>query len=179
MRLASLTPGKGKNISVVLETPRGSHHKYAFDPEIQAFRLRKTLPLGAAFPFDFGFIPGTVGEDGDPLDVLILMEEFAYPGCVVECRVIGVLAAKQKEENGTEVRNDRIIAISLSSVLYKDVTKIQGLSKAIPGEIEEFFKYYNRQSGKEFKPIKFAGAEVAIKLIQDGVKKNKTEGGKN
>jgi inorganic pyrophosphatase len=169
MEYEKLNPIEGKTIQVVVETPRGSHHKYDFDKDLQAFVLKKTLPLGMAFPFDFGFIPGTVGGDGDPLDVLILMEEPAYPGCIVECRIIGVLAANQKEKDGKEVRNDRIIAVSSCSVMFRDVKKIQALSGNIPSQIENFFKDYNRQEGKKFTPIRFAGPKHAAKLIRDSM----------
>src|SRR5438045_689965 len=124
MQLTLLLP-KPDPIDVVIETPRGSHHKYAFDSELQIFRLKKTLPLGTVFPFDFGFIPNTKAGDGDPLDILVLMDEPAFAGCVVECRIIGALKARQKEKARKKVRNDRIIGIATSCILYKGITRIQ------------------------------------------------------
>jgi inorganic pyrophosphatase len=170
VKLANLEPFDGKSFHVVIETPRKSHHKYAFDKKYKMFKLKKTLPLGTVFPFDFGFIPNTLGGDGDPLDVLILMDEPAYPGCLIECRLIGALVATQKEGK-KESRNDRIVAIAQCCVLFEDVEKIQSLNKNLTEEIENFFKDYNSREGKEFIPIKYAGAKYAMKLVRKGAKK--------
>ncbi len=78
-------------IHVIVETPRGSRNKLKYDEELGVFRLKKVLPTGMAFPHDFGFVPSTKAEDGDPVDVLVLMDESAYPGCVVESRLFGVI----------------------------------------------------------------------------------------
>src|SRR5579875_2260832 len=103
-----------ETIDVVIETPRGCRNKYAYDKKEKAFRLKKILPAGAVFPFDFGYIPGTKGQDGDPLDVLVIMDEAAFPGCIIECRIIGALKAKQSED-GKMIQNDRLIAVSVVS----------------------------------------------------------------
>jgi inorganic pyrophosphatase len=88
---------------VVVETPKGSRNKYAFHPDNRVFELKKVLPAGMALPYDFGFLPSTKGGDGDPLDVLVLMDEPAFPGCVLKCRVIGVIEGEQgnKKKKGT------------------------------------------------------------------------------
>ncbi len=101
---------------MVVETPKGSRNKYAFDPHNRVFELRKVLPAGMAFPYDFGFLPSTKGGDGDPLLVLVLMDEPAFPGCVLKCRVIGVIEAEQgnkKKRNvtiGSSPWNSKITA---------------------------------------------------------------------
>src|SRR4051812_46072742 len=87
---------------VVVETPRGTRNKYKYDERRGLFLLHKVLPLGAEFPFDFGFLPSTRGDDGDPLDVLLLTPEPAFPGCVVPARLIGVIEAEQVEDGETE-----------------------------------------------------------------------------
>jgi inorganic pyrophosphatase len=86
--------------NAIVETPRGSQNKFDYDPKQGVFVLNKTLPMGTVFPFDFGFIPGTPGEDGDLLDILVIMEEPAYPGCLVRIRLLGVLKATQQEKKG-------------------------------------------------------------------------------
>src|ERR1700722_7620924 len=96
-------------ITVIIETPKGSRNKYAFDAEERIFALKKVLPAGMAFPYDFGFVPSTLGGDGDPLDVLVLMDEPAFAGCKLSCRVIGIIEGEQG--NKTKERNDRIVAI--------------------------------------------------------------------
>src|SRR5579862_2843606 len=97
-------------IQVIIETPKGSRNKYAFDMEQRVFQLTKVLPAGMAFPYDFGFVPSTMAEDGDPVDVLVLMDEPAFPGCLLKCRVVGVIEGEQRE-NGNKERNDRVVAI--------------------------------------------------------------------
>src|SRR5436305_10642632 len=84
-------------VQVVIETPRGSRNKYKYDEERHLFRLNNVLPAGSSFPYDFGYIPGTKADDGDPLDVLVLMDQPAFTGCLIEARIIGVLEAEQTE----------------------------------------------------------------------------------
>src|SRR5581483_215051 len=97
-------------VRVVIETPKGSRNKYAFDEKERVFTLTKVLPSGMTFPYDFGFVPSTEGGDGDPIDVLVLMDEPAFPGCVVMCRPIGVIEGEQGDGDDTE-RNDRVLAV--------------------------------------------------------------------
>src|SRR5436190_11771989 len=88
-------------INAVIDTPKGSRKKYKYDEDLGLFLLRKELPRGASFPYDFGFIPGTRGEDGDPLDVLVLTDEPSFPGCLARVRLIGVIEAEQTEKGKT------------------------------------------------------------------------------
>ncbi len=83
MNLSKIPPFEKDFINVIVETPRGSVYKYDFDPEYEVFRLNKAMPMGMIFPFDFGFIPATKGEDGDPLDVLVLMDDPSIQGALV------------------------------------------------------------------------------------------------
>src|SRR5215217_4237747 len=121
MRTDKIPPFENNLLNIIIETPKGAQNKYTYDPLMEIFKLKKVLPMGTVFPFDFGFIPNTVGEDGDPLDVLIIMDEPAYPGCLVRCRLLGVLKAKQKEQQKPSVRNDRFIAVADSSILYNNL----------------------------------------------------------
>jgi inorganic pyrophosphatase len=152
-------------INVVIETPKGCRNKYAYNEKLKAFKLKKILPVGAVFPFDFGFIPETKGEDGDPLDVLVIMDEPAYPGCVIEARIIGALRAKQSAKNKME-ENDRLIAVSVVSTSCSQVRKLEDISKNTLSEIEHFFVSYNKQEGKVFEPHGWCDAEDAMKLIE-------------
>src|SRR5262245_14937852 len=110
-RLASFDRSGGA-LNVIIETPRGSRNKYAYDEESGLFRLIKLLPAGMAFPFDFGFVPSTQGGDGDPLDALVLSEETLFPGCLVRTRILGAIKAEQRKGKKIE-RNDRLIAVPL------------------------------------------------------------------
>jgi len=157
---------KKVTVDIVIETPKGCRNKYAYDEETKKFRLKKILPAGAVFPFDFGFIPDTKGEDGDPLDVLVIMDEPAYPGCIVECRIIGALKAKQTEKNREVEENDRLIAVSIVSNNYSDVIELKHVNKNTLDEIEHFFVSYNEQAGKKFEPLGWANSTKAMQLIK-------------
>jgi inorganic pyrophosphatase len=170
MHLEKIPPFKGELINVVIETPRGSRYKYTYEEELDVFKLKKTMPLGSSFPFDFGFIPNTHAEDGDPIDVLVVMDEPAYPGSLVTCRLIGVLEAKQKERNGAEGRNDRIVAVAEKSVLYGEIKNLRDLSQSMEDQISQFFVNYNEQAGKVFTPLRWSDAAAAMELIKQGLK---------
>ena len=130
-------------ISVTIETPRGSRNKLKFDPAKKMFSLSKILPEGMVFPYDFGFVPGTKADDGDPLDVLVLTDEPLFPGCLVECRLIGVIELTQ-EESGKKERNDRLIAVAEASLLYADVQHPSALNDVVLKQVEEFFVNYQK-----------------------------------
>ena len=170
MKINKLEPVKKGMVNVIIETPRGSQNKYDFDPDLKVFKLNKTLPMGTVFPFDFGFIPGTVGEDGDPLDILVIMDQPVFPGTYVVCRLIGALLAKQKERDGKVVENDRLVGVADCSVLYADIKKPQELNKAMVTEIENFFIDYNKHEGKEFTPTGWVDSTAAMQLIKKSMK---------
>ncbi|MGV3589906.1 MAG: inorganic diphosphatase [Adhaeribacter sp.] len=165
--------------NVIIETPKGSRNKYTYDEQLQLYRLKGVLPAGASFPFDFGFLPGTHGEDGDPLDVLLLMDEPAYPGVLVPARLIGVIAAEQTE-HGNTVRNDRLLAVSTISRTHQSLQDIKDVDKHLLTEIEHFFKSYNAIKGFDFEVIGRFGAKRAQALVAAGGKlfqKMQKEGG--
>ena len=152
---------------VIVETPKGCRNKYSYDSELGLFRLKSSMPAGMVFPFDFGFLPGTRGEDGDPLDVLVLMDEPATQGCLVLTRLIAVVEAEQTEKEKTE-RNDRLIGVAMTSHDYRSVETPEQLSPDLLTEIEQFFVSYNRLAEKEFRPIRRAGADRARQLVEAG-----------
>src|SRR5438105_6732779 len=113
VRLDGLAAFAAKDVvHVIIDTPKGSRNKFKYDEELGLFKLSGVLPAGAVFPFDFGFVPATVGGDGDALDVLVLMDEPAFVGCLVEARLVGVIEAEQAEDGNT-MRNDRFIALAI------------------------------------------------------------------
>jgi inorganic pyrophosphatase len=121
---------KTGEIHAIVETPKGSRNKFDFDPETGLFELGSAMPEGVEFPFEFGFIPGTLGEDGDPLDLLILMDAPTFVGCVVKARLVGVIEAKQKEKDSAQERNDRLIAVAVHSRRHQQVQSLDELPKS-------------------------------------------------
>jgi inorganic pyrophosphatase len=161
------TNGNRKNIiSAVVETPSGSRNKYAWDKKQKAFRLKKVLPSGMTFPYNFGFVPETEAEDGDPLDVLVLMDAPAFPGCVVECVLLGAIEAEQKNGNGKLERNDRLIAADVHDSTFSNIGSIEQLPPALIEEIKAFFVNYNRVEGRKFKVLGVCESDRAIKLLK-------------
>src|SRR5437763_2496494 len=163
VRLSALSD-KGQ-VQVVIETPKGSRNKYAFDPDRRSFTLKKVLPEGMVFPHDFGFIPSTEAEDGDPLDVLILMDQPAFPGCVVEARLIGMIEGEQKEDGKTQ-RNDRLLAVAESSHTHSDVRSVSDLNRSLLKEVEEFFVNYHTNDGTKFKVLGCKGPDAAFRQMK-------------
>jgi inorganic pyrophosphatase len=156
-----------KMLRVVIETPKGSRNKFAFDPKQHIFELKKVLPAGMTFPYDFGFVPSTEADDGDPIDVLVLMDEPAFPGCVLTCRPIGVIEGEQgdKKDKG---RNDRIIAVEQDAHSWADIKTIEDLGKQFSRELEEFFVNYHKLTGKVYRVLGLKGPDQARKLVKSG-----------
>jgi inorganic pyrophosphatase len=157
-------------LHVIIETPKGSRNKFNYDEEHHLFKLGGVLPAGAVFPFDFGFIPSTLGGDGDPLDVLLLMDEPAFPGCLVPSRLIAVIEAEQTERDGETTRNDRLIAVAADSHTHQKVRTLADISSVLLDEIEHFFISYNEIKGKTFKPLGRFGPTKAARLVEEGVR---------
>jgi inorganic pyrophosphatase len=158
-----------KLLRVIIETPKGSRNKFAFDPEEHIFELKKVLPTGMTFPYDFGFVPSTKADDGDPVDVLVLMDEPAFPGCLLSCRPIGVIQGEQGDKKNIE-RNDRIVAIEKDAHSWADVKTISDLGKEFCKELEEFFVNYHKLSGKKYRVLGMRGPEQARKLVKSGMR---------
>lgn len=156
-------------LNVIIETPKGSRNKFDYDEEHHLFKLGGVLSLGAVFPFDFGFIPSTLGGDGDPLDVLLLMDEPAFPGCLVPSRLVAVIEALQTERDGESTRNDRLIAVAADSHTHRTVRTLNDLSSNLLDEIEHFFVSYNQIKGKKFEPLGRFGPIKAARLIEEGM----------
>lgn len=167
-RLAPFDAESGE-LNVVIETPKGARNKYAYDEKLGLFVLKGVLAAGHSFPFDFGFIPQTLGGDGDPLDVLVLMDEAAFAGCLVPSRLIGVIEAEQTERDGETTRNDRLIAVVADSHTHSHVRSINDLNDLLVEQIEHFFVSYNEIKGKTFKPLGRFAARKAKNLVDEAI----------
>jgi inorganic pyrophosphatase len=157
------------NVNVVVETPRGSVHKLAFDDERGVFVLKKVLPAGMTFPFDFGFVPKTKAGDGDPLDVLVLLDGATPPGVLVASRLVGAIEAEQREEGKGPVRNDRLVAVGVKSRLFGRVHNLAQLPRELVDDLERFFVGYATALGKDLRPLGRAGAVRANALLDEAI----------
>jgi inorganic pyrophosphatase len=160
---------KSKYINAIIETPKGSLTKFKYDDESGLFLFDKAMPTGQTFPFDFGFLPSTLGDDGDPLDVLVLTEEPTFVGCLIHAKLLGVIEAEQSE-NGETDRNDRLIAVPLEVKSGKPPARVTcKLDSAVAQNISKFFVAYNEMQGKQFNLLRYAGPERAEQLIRIGI----------
>jgi inorganic pyrophosphatase len=167
--LAPIDTDDKKMLRVVIETPRGSRNKFAFDSKERIFELKKVLPSGMMFPYRFGFIPSTEGDDGDPLDVLVLMDEPVFPGCILSCRPIGVIEGEQDDGKKTE-RNDRILAVEQQSHEWADIKTVKDLGNKFRKELEQFFEDYHKLDKERFRVLDVKGPGTAWKLVKKGKK---------
>lgn len=126
-------------LNVVIESPAGADGKLKWEPEAGVFTLSRALPLGLRYPYDWGFVPSTRGEDGDPLDALVLADVTTCPGLLIHTRPLGVVQLEQNRKSGKgRERNDRIVAIPVKST-RRDATSFRDLPARTREEIEQFF----------------------------------------
>lgn len=155
-------------VRAIIDTPRGSRNKFKFDEELGCFTLSRILPAGHVFPWDFGSVPGTRAEDGDALDVLVLLDAPAFTGCLVNVRLIGALAARQSAD-GKTIRNDRLVAVPETPVNKPTVHQLADLQEKQVDEIEHFFASYNAAQGRRFEPLDRLGPKAAETLLDEAI----------
>jgi inorganic pyrophosphatase len=159
-------------VRVVIETTRGSRNKLSYDEELKVFRLKRVLPEGMSFPYDFGFVPSTLADDGDPIDVLVLMDEPGCTGCLVEARLIGAICGEEQQQ-GKTVRNDRLVGVATPSHTHSDLKDLKDLNPDLLKEIDRFFVNYHQQYGSKFKVTGHCGPTEAFKMVKKAIKKRK------
>ncbi len=168
MKLPPAFVPESDTVHVIVECPRGSHNKFTFDPGSGLFKLSKVFPAGISFPFEFGFVPCTKADDGDPFDVILLADDPLFAGCLAEARVVGVIEAEQFDE-GKKIRNDRAIAVSIHSVQYREIASIDDLRKTFLDDMVDFIEAYQKRTDHRFTPLAFSGPSRAVELIKNSI----------
>lgn len=140
----------------MVETPRGSRAKFDYDPKLKTFTLSKSLLTGLTYPHDWGFVPSTKADDGDPIDVMVVHDATTFPGIIFTCRVIGILQIEQKHK-GKSLRNDRVFAVPRDSHSEQALKDVTDLSKPIRQELEKFFKATDELEDKKLTIIGWKG----------------------
>ncbi len=150
-------------MDVVIESPRGSRNKYEFDEQRGVMRLDRRIVGAVTFPADYGFVPGTVGEDGEPLDALVLLDEPTYPGILVVARVVGVSWI------GTSTgREAKLLCVPVGDPAYEDVHDLPDLPRHLVQEIGQFFDVYKRlDDGTTTTDEGQDGRQVAIRVLAE------------
>lgn len=157
------------SVRCVVEAPRGTSTKFKYDAELGIFVMGSALFKGLTYPHDWGFFPSTLGEDGDPLDVMVLHEGASYPGVIIPAQVIGVLLVMQTEE-GKKQRNDRFFAVPVKSHRQDELNDVSQLSERTRRELEEFFTATSKLEDKRVEMQGWHGPKHAAELLAAGVK---------
>jgi len=153
-------------VNAVIEIPQGSVHKYEYDKELHVFRLDRTLYSPVHYPGDYGFISSTLGLDGDPLDVLVLVDSPSFTGCVMEVRPIGVLRMVDQGK-----RDEKLLAVVENDPVYREINDCSQVFPHLLREIEHFFSIYKNLEGKKTELAGWASAKVARKIIVEAQKR--------
>jgi inorganic pyrophosphatase len=164
-KLAPLLDPKAATCRAIVECPKGGVVKYTYDPKAQAFEMKRILPDGMCFPLDFGFVPSTKGEDGDPLDILVVNDVPAAVGALLAVRLIGVIEAEQTEE-GKTVRNDRLVGVAKVSHLFAKVAALSDLGEAFLHSLTQFWVNYGALRGATFEVRAVRDSAAAVALMR-------------
>jgi inorganic pyrophosphatase len=146
----------------VVETPKESRLKFKYDQALGLYKVDRVLPKGLRFPFNFGFVPQTRAPDGDPTDILLVMDEILFPGCCLDCRLLGVVQAEQSE-HGQIYRNDRILAVSVKDPNAPKA--LNELDENFVTDVERFFATYHQAEGNQFRVLGTGDADEALELV--------------
>jgi inorganic pyrophosphatase len=156
---------EGGLVRVVVETPKGSTEKIDYDDDLGCFFVKRRLPLGIAYPFDFGFLPSTRGGDGDSLDAIALSDAASFSGLVRQCRIVAVLNVSQTEF-GKTVRNDRLIAVPDSDLVHAHIENLGDIDRNMRKEIEEFLAASIKLEAKKIRFRGWGNRRAALKTIR-------------
>ncbi len=157
-------PSVPEVVYAVIEIPKGSRNKYEYDKDMEAFALDRVLYSPFVYPAEYGIIPQTIYDDGDPMDILVLMEQPTFPGCVIESRPIGVMRMIDGED-----QDDKILAVPVQDPRYEEVKDISDVAPHLLKEIEHFFKEYKHLEGKSTQILGWENAENAFKAIEHSI----------
>ncbi|MGB9838120.1 inorganic diphosphatase [Methanothermobacter sp.] len=157
-------PSVPEVVYAVVEIPRGSRNKYEYHKDLEAFALDRVLYSPVFYPAEYGIIPRTLYDDGDPMDIMVLIDEPTFPGCIIESRPIGLL---RMIDGGDQ--DDKILAVPVDDPHYSDVKDISDIPQHILKEIAHFFQVYKNLEGKETEIIGWEGAEKALEAVNHSI----------
>jgi len=163
--------GPEDSVRVVIESPRGSGVKLKYDPALDAITLSRPLIEGVTYPYDWGFVPSTRAGDGDPVDALVVWDRSSYPGVVIPCRLLAVLAVEQNSRTrpGVRERNDRLVAVPLKAPRFDGLRDLDDLPVRLRDELEQFFLAVTAFEGKALAVLGWSGAEAALDLVRQSL----------
>ncbi|CAN1212787.1 inorganic diphosphatase [Tumidithrix helvetica PCC 7403] len=151
-------------LNVLIEIPAGSKNKYEFDKDLNAFALDRVLYSSVQYPYDYGFVPNTLGDDGDPLDGMVIMDQPTFPGCVIPARPIGMLIMIDGGD-----RDEKILCVPDKDPRYANVKTLSDISQHRLDEIAEFFRSYKNLEKKVTEIKGWEGVEAVNALVAKGI----------
>jgi inorganic pyrophosphatase len=157
-------PHPPDEVTAVIEIPKGSRNKYELDKESGLFKLDRVLYSAVHYPGDYGLIPRTLHEDNDPLDVLVMIKEPTFTGCLIDVRPVGVLKMLDKGEP-----DDKILAVPCDDPAHGEYFDIADLPQHYLREIEHFFAIYKDLEGKRVEIIGWEKSDVAMRVIEESI----------
>ncbi len=164
MLLYDIDPGpeSPEVVRAIIEIPQNSANKYEYDGTLGVFRMDRALYSPMHYPGDYGFIPGTLAEDNDPLDVLVLVQQPSFPGCLIEVRPVGILNMVDNHEH-----DQKVLAVPTKNPRYDQIHTMDQIFSHVKREIEHFFTIYKELEGKMTKMEGWGGPREARKAIHD------------
>jgi len=157
-------PNPPRVINVIIEVPKGSRNKYEYDTKMGCIQLNRVLYSPIHYPGDYGLIPQTLSEDGDPLDVLVMVGEPSFPGCIIQARPIGIFRMLDGEEP-----DDKVLAVPASDPLYRDYLEIADIPQHFLDEVAHFFTVYKDLEGVRVKPLGWEESKSARECISQAM----------
>jgi inorganic pyrophosphatase len=152
-------------INVLIEIPAGSKNKYEFDKDMAAFALDRVLYSSVQYPYDYGFVPNTLADDGDPLDGMVLMDQPTFPGCVITARPIGML---EMIDGGD--RDEKILCVPDKDPRYANVRSLKDVAQHRLDEIAEFFRTYKNLEKKVTEILGWQDIDQVAPLVEKCIK---------
>lgn len=152
-------------VNVLIEIPAGSKNKYEFDKDLNAFALDRVLYASVHYPYDYGFIPNTLADDGDPLDGMVIMDQPTFPGCVIAARPIGMLGMIDGGDS-----DEKILCVPDKDPRYAGVTSLKDIPQHRLDEIAEFFRTYKNLEKKETKITGWQDVDAVKPLVDQCIK---------
>ncbi|MCE5213097.1 MAG: inorganic diphosphatase [Methanobacterium sp.] len=158
-------PSAPEVVYAVVEIPKGSRNKYEYDKDMEAFALDRVLYSPFHYPAEYGIIPQSLWDDGDPMDILVLMDEATFPGCVIETRPIGIMRMIDGGDS-----DDKVLGVPLNDPRFEEIKDIQDVPPSFLKEIEHFFQDYKKLEGKTTEVLGWDNASEALKAIEHSMK---------
>jgi inorganic pyrophosphatase len=166
MNLWTLSPFDEDAVRVVVESPRGSSIKLEYLPEAEIFQVSRSLPLGMTYPFDWGFVPGTRADDGDPVDAMAIHFSSSFPGVILPCRLLGMVEVGERKKSGARQTNNRLIVTPAWHEPLRELTDARDLPESMRHELEQFFLAVTAFTHKKVEILGWEGARKAHRFLE-------------